>query len=94
MFHTIVRFRVKEFEQWRAEFASHFLERKASGSKGGDIFREQDDQHAVILLLEWDDPDHARTFFGSPEFRESLQHSGVTEEPEVLHLVRVALPSA
>jgi uncharacterized protein (DUF1330 family) len=94
MFHTMLRIRVEEFEKWKAEFANHFVERKAGGSRGGEIFRAQEDQHTVVLLLEWDDPDHARTFFESREYKESLQRSGVAGTPEVLHLIRVAQPSA
>ena len=94
MFHTMIRFKVDEFERWRKEFSSHFLERKSSGSRGGEGFRGQEDREGVVLLLEWDDPDQARTFLDSEEFRSSLERSGVIGDPEVLHLIRVALPSA
>lgn len=59
---------------------------KEAGSTGGRLFHSADDPNDVLVLLEWDDMDKARTFAGSAQLREAMEEAGVGGRPEVRFL--------
>jgi hypothetical protein len=43
------------------------------------LFRNREDPHEVVVLLDFDDLAHAREHIGSAELRRAWQEAGVTD---------------
>jgi hypothetical protein len=52
MAHTLVRHKVAEYGKWKQAFDAHSTTRKASGSKGGRLFRNANAENEIVILLE------------------------------------------
>lgn len=89
MAHVLAHLKVKDFASWKAEFENNTEMRANAGSKGGQVFQNPDDPNEVIVLLEWQDVDGARSFAGSTQLREAMQRAGVQGEPH-LHVLELA----
>lgn len=88
MVHLLVRNSVEDFGKWKTSFDNHSAMRKEAGSTGDRVFHGADDPNDVLVLLEWDDTDRARTFAGSAQLREAMKEGGVVGRPEVHFLER------
>lgn len=75
-------------------FDEHNATRKASGSKGGYVFRNADDSNELVALLEWDDLAKARQFTQSEDLKEAMQRAGVAGPPDIRFLDEADRPSA
>jgi hypothetical protein len=51
------------------------------GSKGGQLFRSQDDPNEVVILLEVSDLAKAKAFAASPDLREVMAKAGCATNP-------------
>jgi heme-degrading monooxygenase HmoA len=60
--------------------------RQASGSRGGRLYRTEEDPNNLVILLEWDDLQRAREFAQSDDLRETMQRAGVADQPDVYFL--------
>lgn len=89
MAYVLVRAKVADYEKWKPIFDAHSGTRKAKGSKGGQLFRNADDENETIILFEWSDLEKARQFVQSPDLREAMQRSGVVDQPTILFLEEV-----
>ena len=85
----LVRHKVADYEKWKQAFDAHSATRKASGSKGGRLFRNANDENETVILLEWDDLEKARQFVQSPDLREAMQRAGVVDQPTIFFLEEV-----
>jgi heme-degrading monooxygenase HmoA len=92
--YVLVRHKVQDYAKWKPVFDEHGVARKASGSKGGQLFRNADDPNDLAILLEWDDVKKARQFVQSEELKQAMQRAGVSGPPEILFLDELARPSA
>jgi uncharacterized protein (DUF1330 family) len=90
----LVRHKVEEYAKWKPAFDEHGAARKAIGSKGGYLFRNVDDPNEVVVLIDMVDLQKAREFVQSEDLRESMQKSGVADQPDVYLLDEVDRPSA
>lgn len=93
MAYLLVRHRVNDYEAWKPVFDQHGAVRKASGSRGGRLFRSADDPNNLVLLLEWDSLENARQFAQSEDLRQAMQRAGVADQPDVYFLEEVDRPS-
>jgi heme-degrading monooxygenase HmoA len=89
MAHLVVRAKFEDFARWKPIFDRHGATRKASGSKGGYIFRNTSDPNELIVLFEWDNLENARQFAQSEELRERMQEAGLMDRPDVYFLEQV-----
>jgi heme-degrading monooxygenase HmoA len=94
MAYMCVRHKVKDFAKWKPVFDEHGATRKASGSKGGRLFRNANDPNEVVALFEWDDVNKARQFAESNELRSAMEKAGVADVPDVYFLEEVEKFSA
>ena len=85
----LIRHKVEDYPAWKAVFAEHESTRRANGSQGGWLFRNADDPHEVLLLLEWDDLERARLFLDSDDLQEAMTRAGVTDRPDIWFLEEV-----
>lgn len=92
--YVLVHEKVRDFASWKSSFDGNGAMRQSAGSKGGYLFQSADDPNEVIVLLEWDDLQRARTFAESAELRQAMERAGVEGTPHI-HLVELAdRPSA
>jgi hypothetical protein len=53
--------------------------RVAYGGQGCEVFRNAGDPGDVMIYLEWDDPERARLYADSDDFRGAKVRAGLTE---------------
>ncbi len=49
--------------------------RQASGSRGGQLFRNANDPNELGILLDWEDLEQARQFAQSEDLRQAMQRA-------------------
>ncbi len=84
---TIIK--VEDVDRWKAAFDAHADVRKAHGEKGHQIFRVAGEPNSLIVLVEVEDMDRARTFLQSEELREAMRQAGVIGQPDIYLLDRI-----
>jgi heme-degrading monooxygenase HmoA len=82
MFKLLIKFSVKDFDEWQRVFNENVDMRVRAGVKSTQVFRGVDDMKVVTVITEWEDPEKAKAFSQSAELRESQQHAGVVSKPE------------
>lgn len=92
--YMMVHHNVKDYDTWKIAFDEHSETRKAAGSKGGHLFRGDDNPNEVIAVLEFEDLDKAREFANSDNLREVMQNAGVEGPPTIVFMNAVDRPSA
>ena len=75
--YLLLRYKVEDYHRWRSVFGQQAGQRRASGSKGARLFRNDDDPGEVFLLFEWDDMENARCFVCSEEFEQQAEEAGL-----------------
>ncbi len=86
MAYILVRHKLADYAKWKPVFDQHGATRKASGSRGGQIFRSAGDPNETVVLLEWDDLAKPRQFAQSDDLRNAMQRAGVADRPDVYFL--------
>ena len=89
----LIRHHVVDYAAWKAVFDEREITRRANGSQEGWLFRDADDPHEVLLLLQWDDLERARLFADSDDLREAMTRAGVTDRPDIWFLEDVERPA-
>ena len=75
--HVLVHQRITEFERWKEVFDRLGPARAAASCRSTTVFRNREDPHEVVVLLDFDDL--ARQHIGSAELRRAWQEAGVTD---------------
>jgi heme-degrading monooxygenase HmoA len=83
---VLKRFRVEDFDRWRAVFESKGELRKSAGSLGTHIFRNAKDPAEVIVNMQWQDESQAAAFYGSEDLKAAMQEAGVIGSIETTYL--------
>jgi len=83
MAYLLVRHAVEDYDAWRDVFDDHENVRRDFGSQGGVVGHVAGHSDEVVVLLEWDDAEHARDFAESETLREAMAESGVVGKPDV-----------
>ncbi len=91
--YLLIRHKVRDFATWKPVFDEHGSTRRASGSKGGYLFRNASDLNEVVMLFEWADLNKARQFTQSEDLRKTMERAGVTDRPDIYFLEQVDRPS-
>ncbi|MFC2077067.1 cyclase [candidate division KSB1 bacterium] len=94
MSYVLVRHKVEDYNKWKPLFDENVTERKEHGSKGGYVFRNADDSHELLVLLEWNGREGAKKFIESDKLRETMQEAGVTAQPEIFYLDETDRPKS
>jgi len=92
--YIFVRHKVEDYNMWKPVFDEHGAVRKTMGSKGGYLFRNIDDPNEVVMYIEVDDVEKAREFVKSEDLRQTMERSGVIDQPDIYFLDLVDRPSA
>ncbi len=83
MVQFLIRHKVKDYAKWKPVFDEHATKRKASGSKGGRLFRSEKDPNEVVILFEWEDLSKARQFAESEDLCKAMERAGVMGKPDL-----------
>jgi heme-degrading monooxygenase HmoA len=89
MQQTLIRHKVKDYAKWKPVFDEDSATRKAAGEKGGQLFRNKDDQNEIIIMFKWDTMEHARKFFESEDLKKIMKKAGVIDKPDIYFLEEV-----
>jgi heme-degrading monooxygenase HmoA len=81
-----IKHKVQDYDSWKNVFDNFVDTRKKGGEKSYQIWRTKNDPNDLDLMFEWDTEENARTFFKSPELKDTMKKAGVTEEPEIRFL--------
>jgi hypothetical protein len=77
--HVLVHQRITEFERWKEVFDRLGPARVAASCRATTVFRNREDPHEVVVLLDVDDLARVREHIGSAELRRAWQEAGVTD---------------
>ncbi len=87
--YILIRHKVADYPKWKPVFDEHGATRQASGSRGGQLFRNANDPNELVILLEVDDLEKARQFAQSEDLRQTMQRAGVADQPDIYFLEAV-----
>lgn len=91
--YTVTRQEVGDYPGWRRAFEENADAREEAGSRGGHIFKNEDDRLDVVVFLAWDDLDDARAYLEGEAIEEELAE-GQVEQRETLYLEELGRPNA
>jgi hypothetical protein len=77
--YVLVRQRITEFDRWKEVFDRLGAARTAASCRSTAVFRNREDPHEVVVLLEFDDLVRAGQHMGSAELHRAWQDAGVTD---------------
>ncbi len=77
MAYVVVRFKIKDYEEWRPHFDELLELRKANGRISELVLRNKDDPNEIVLFFEWDDVERARRYSQSTELKKKIKEAGV-----------------
>jgi quinol monooxygenase YgiN len=77
--HVLVQQRIAEFDRWKEVFDRLGAARAAASCRATTVFRNREDPHEVVVLLDFDDLAQARQHMSSAELRRAWREAGVTD---------------
>lgn len=78
-----VRFKVHDFNAWRAAYNAREKGRVSAGITDAKVFRGIDDPNDVVILQNIADLARARVWLTSQDMLEALQEGGVVAAPSI-----------
>lgn len=84
--YTLTRMKVEDFPHWRRAFEDNADAREEAGSRGGHLFRNDDDHAEVVVFLAWDDLGDAREYLDSDAVREEREAGDLQGEADTVFL--------
>ena len=88
MAFVLVRHSVEDWSKWKSAYDNHGEARQAAGCRGTQVFRNADDPNNIVVILEWDSLENARSFSESDDLREAMERAGVTGPPDITFISR------
>ncbi len=89
MLNILMRCKVIDFEQFKAEFDADDSWRRAGGEHNFQLYRDADDISMVTVMLEWDSLETGQFFVDSLKFHRQLQDGGVIGDPAFFFLKEI-----
>jgi hypothetical protein len=78
----LARVKIGDFDQFWSVFTTRGADhRRAYGSAGARVLRNQEQQDEVLILFDWSKEDYER-FLGDPQTREIMASAGLQGLPE------------
>jgi len=84
---SLVKSKIKDFNQWKDAFIKGKDDRKTASTKNMRIFTTAGNKNEVWILGEFSDPAKFQAFMESPELKEAMVESGAIGPPEIFPLV-------
>ena len=86
MANLLVHHQVEDYEKWKPIFDGHASFRSQMGSKGGRVFRSNENPNNIFILFEWDSIENAQKFSQSDNLKEIMKKAGVISKPDIYFL--------
>lgn len=83
MASVLIKHEVEDYDKWREGFDAAADFRKQAGETGFSIYTELDHPNMVFAIVDFEDMDKAKSFFGSDELKEKMKELGVVGEPHI-----------
>lgn len=90
--YTVTRQQVTDYPSWRRAFEENADAREEAGSRGGHIFRREDDSSEIVVFLAWEDLGAARDYLEGDAIDEEVAEGGV-ERRETHYLEELGRPN-
>lgn len=87
---VVVRHKVADYAKWKSAYDSMDSFHKSKGVKSAQIFQSADDPHELIILSEFENITSARQFAQSQELKDGMGKAGVSDQPSVYFVNKVA----
>ncbi|MDH3425796.1 MAG: antibiotic biosynthesis monooxygenase [Acidimicrobiia bacterium] len=81
--NVIVRYRVADFDDWKAVFDDNESHRKAAGFLAHHITRDEDDPNSISVFFAVSDEDQFKAYASSDEVKALMAEAGVVSEPTI-----------
>jgi quinol monooxygenase YgiN len=75
--YGMFRLNVENYAKWKPVFDGQSTARKESGSKGAQVLQNPDNPNEVVVILEYDSIEKAKTFSQSEGLKRAMQKAGV-----------------
>jgi len=82
---VLIRHKVADFAKWKPVYDGHLPARQKVGLKEVHLLRNNDNPNEVILLFSAEDLDKAKAFVASDDVHQTMQRTGVSDEPDILN---------
>ena len=89
MTYVLVIHRVEDYDKWKQLYDEDGATRKAKGSKGAQLLRNNNDPNHLVVMTEWDNLESAKNFAESEDLSKTMQNAGVVGRPAVFYLEEI-----
>ena len=89
MTYVMVIHSVNDYAKWKIVFDEHGSVRRAKGSKGASILKNQNVPDQIIVITEWEDMESAENFAEAEDLIIAMQKAGVVGLPAVYYLEEI-----
>ena len=89
MVHVFVRLKVQDYSTWKKAFDGNAENRAKAGAQKWWVSHVIGDPNHIVIWLDWESADRARSFYESKQMKETFKMSGTIGEPEILYLEEV-----
>ncbi len=86
MTYLLVRHKVADFSNWKAEYDAHLATRQKAGLEEEHLLRNIDNPDEVVLLFKAENLHEAQVFARSSDLRGAMQKAGVVDKPDIYFL--------
>ena len=83
MSYMLVRYPVKDFDQWKEIFDSAGDGRKAAGELHHVVYRDADDPNTITAMFMWDSIENAQKYSQNPDLKATMEKAGVAGPPSI-----------
>jgi heme-degrading monooxygenase HmoA len=87
--YVLVIHRVEDYDKWKQLYDEDGATRKAKGSKGAQLLRNNNDPNHLVVMTEWDNLESAKNFAESEDLSKTMQNAGVVGRPAVFYLEEI-----
>lgn len=84
--HMHVGFKVEDYERWKQGYDASLEQRKASGEKSFQVFRNVDDANTVTVISGQESAEQVQAFLDSPDLKARMKAAGITQMGQMLIL--------
>lgn len=89
MTYVMIIHSVSDYDKWKIVFDEHGAVRRAKGSKGTSILKNQNVSDQIIVITEWEDMESAENFAEAEDLITAMQKAGVIGLPAVYYLEEI-----
>ena len=83
MSFILVKCKAGNYSKWRNAFDDAADMRKKGGEINSRVFQHADNEHEMVILMEWEDHKKAKKFVQSKELRACMKKAGIIGKPGI-----------